>query len=179
MMKSIDLPQKIKETQLKMLYDDFEIPNFKINSFDLKSTYKKDPVLDEKLDLNLAKYASISGSRLFVPLNMASKWSYMPRKIDDREYDIHKNAEFVNIDTTKYTIPEGYRIEVLPEKEKTNTKYGTYSIECHSENNMIIYTRHLEVNSGVFPATEYDDFVEFFKQIHKTDNAMAILKRIE
>ncbi len=168
-----------KETQLKMLYNDFKIPNFKISSFDLNPIYNRNPILNEKINMELTKYASRSGSRLFVPLNMASRWNHVPQKTDHRKYKIYKNAEFINIDTAQYSLPEGYQIEVLPQKKEINTKYGKYSINCYSKNNIIYYTRRLEVNSGVYPAQEYNDFVAFFSEINKNDNAMAILKQNE
>ncbi len=166
-----------KESQLKLLYKDLDIANFKISSFNIKSTYGPHPSLREDVNLNLTKYASTSGSRLFVPLNLASKWNYIPKKITNRKYDIYKNRTFIHTDTIYYTLPNGYKIEALPPRLELNTKYGIYISNCKLIDDKIIYTRSLEINKGIFPAKEYDDFVNFFTQIHKNDNTMAVLKK--
>ncbi len=168
-----------KDSQLKLLYKDFDIANFKINSFNVKSSYGPHPSLQEDLNLDLTKYASMSGSRLFIPLNLASKWNYIPKKITKRKYDIYKNMASLHIDTVCYTLPNGYKTEALPPKIEVNTKYGLYTMDSRLVDNKIIYTRLLEINNGTFPAKEYDDFVNFFTQIHKNDNAMAVLKKEE
>ncbi|MDB4334830.1 DUF3857 domain-containing protein [bacterium] len=166
-----------KEEQLKLLYKDIEIPNFKIDNFNLSHEESQLPKLIEEINLTLPNYASKSGSRLFLPVNIASKWDYIPKSVIKRTLDIHFKAEYINTDSVIYNIPENLMIEVIPEPFSLETKYGVYKTETEKIDNKIIYKRFLEINSGVYPSDEYDDFIKFFKSIKKNDNAMAILKR--
>ncbi|WP_066633033.1 DUF3857 domain-containing protein [Labilibacter marinus] len=167
-----------KEEQLKLLYKDFNIPNFKIDNFSLNSVNCSKPKLSEEINLSLPNYASKSGSRLFLPVNLASKWNKIPSKVKDRTFDIYKKSESCYQDSITYIIPENFNIEVLPNKVNMESKYGTYIAETEVVDNKLIYNRYLELNSGVYPASEYDDFIDFYKQVQKNDNALAILKKI-
>ena len=166
-----------QEERLKLLYNDFDIPNFKIDDFKLQSEGSQYPKLNEELNLSLPKFASKSGSRLFLPVNLASKWDYIPKSVKHRKFDIHFSAEFTNKDSITFNIPEGYIVEVVPEPYVLETKYGIYKTKVEKINQQLVYSRHLEINSGVYPAGEYEEFITFFKKIKKNDNAMAILKQ--
>ncbi len=173
------LTVKDKEEQKKILYKDFNIPNFTIDSFELNCTENSTPNLVEEVNFNLPKYASISGSRLFLPLNMVSKWNDVPRKIEDRTLDIHIYSEFLNTDTIQYTIPENFVLEVLPENFIIENKYGNYKSEIIAKDNTLIYIRQIELNSGIYSPEEYSAFSNFFEEIRKNDSALAVLKRAE
>ncbi len=173
------LTMEDKESQLKILYKHFDLPNFKITDFNLDQTDQAHPQLHEELKLELNSYASKSGSRLFIPVNPASKWRRVPSNKSKRTYDIHKKSEYTQQDTVTFNIPDGYKIEVLPTKVEITNEYGVYKAETKVEANTITYTRLFESNSGIFPASEYDDFVAFYKKVFKADGALAILKKIE
>lgn len=166
-----------KDEQKKILYSNYNIPNFIINDFNISTNYEKLPELNEEISMTLTKYASKSGARLFVPLNVASKWDFIPQKLVKRQFDIYKRTEYCYMDSVKFSLPENYSIEALPEEFNYSTKFGTYIAKTSFQDNELHYTRILEVNKGVFPAEEYNDFIEFFKTVQKNDGAIAIIKR--
>ncbi len=168
-----------KEEQLKMLYADYDIPNFKIENFNLDCESTRHPKLNEELNFSLPSYASKSGSRLFLPVNLVNKWSYVPRKLNKRTFEIHMKSEYCNSDSIAYSVPENFNIEVVPDSINIESKYGKYKSETTVIDNQIIYNRYFELNCGKYPAEEYDEFIAFFKKIKKNDNAKAILKRNE
>ncbi len=168
-----------KEQQLKMLYKDFNIPNFTIDSFDLNCDETSKPNLVEEVRLTLPKYASTSGTRLFLPVNLASKWNDVPRKLNNRTFDIHMHSEFFNSDTIQYALPLNYTIEALPQDFSLENKYGKYTSEIRVSQNILVYVRHIELNSGIYSPDEYTAFSDFFEEIRKNDSALAVLKRVE
>ncbi len=165
-----------KEEQLKILYKDLNIPNFKITGFTVQSTKNKAPRLTEEVRLELNNYASKSGSRLFLPVNIASNWTYVPKEVIGRKFDVYKKTEGRYMDTIRYKLPQNYSIEVIPEMEEINNKYGKYKAEITKNNNELVYIRELEINSGIFPAAEYADYINFFKTIRKNDGCIVVLK---
>lgn len=173
------LTVKDKEEQKKILYKHFKIPNFTIDSFELNNTETSAPNLVEKINLTLPKYASTSGSRLFLPLNLASIWNEVPHKMKDRTLDIHMYSEISNTDTIQYTLPESFTIEVLPENINLENKYGKYKSEIIVNARTLIYIRSIELNSGIYRPDEYTAFSDFFEEIRKNDSALAVLKRVE
>lgn len=166
-----------REEQLKLIYEHLNIPNFKVQDFHTESKGTRNPVLNTSIDLELASYASKSGTRLFIPLNLASKWSFVPKKLDERKYDIHKKYAACYSDTVTYKLPDNYRVEVIPEITGIDNEFGIYSASAKVIDNEIIYIRKLEINKGIFDADAYNDYISFFEQIKKNDESMAVLKR--
>lgn len=167
-----------KEDQLKLLHDECNIPNFKITHFKIDNVKTRKPSLYEELNLTLPSYASKSGSRLFLPLKLIKKRNYVPPKLQNRALDIVVKKEYCNLDTISYSIPENYAIEIIPEAYTINSKFGQYKCATKIKGNKIIYSRYMEMNSGKYPAEEYDSFIDFFEQIKKNDQPIAILKQV-
>lgn len=168
---------KEREEQLKMLYKDIDIPNFKILEFEIESSGNIHPKLVEKVQLDLIKYASKSGSRIFLPINLASKWDFVPKELGQRKFDIQMVYSSSYYDSLVYELPENYTVEALPEFREIENKYGTYSAEIEVNGNNLFYRRTLKINEGIFPADEYKDYILFFNEIITNDESMVVLKK--
>jgi transglutaminase-like putative cysteine protease len=166
-----------EEEQRKMLYDNYDIPNYEITSFILNTNNILSPELDENLNLSLHSYASKTGTRLFLPLNIVSKWNRVPEETKDRKLDIHKKYEASYTDTIIYTLPDGYSVEVIPKIERIESDFGWYNAQVSLEDNQAIYVRNFGINSGVYPSTSYEQFRSFFKEVRKNDGATVVLKK--
>lgn len=164
------------EEQKKALYENYDFNNAKIDSFSLEIIEQPHIRLNERLHLKVENFASKSNSRLFLPLNYADPFTYVPREISNRKWDIHKKYSASYSDTIQYILPDEYTIEVLPEDKKIESKYGNYTLEITYDENTLFYIRNFSHNAGVYPAHEYESFIEFYKQIKKNEQLMAVLK---
>ena len=163
------------EEQRKNLFEDIDLSNFDI--IDHKYSQSKDiiPNAQEFLNLKVNKYASISGKRMFLPLNLLNRQSYVPKKVKDRKTEVVLEFAYSYYDTIIYEIPEKYEIEFLPDTTHIISPFGEYKSYVIHEENKLKYIRINKRNEGRFPKEKYPELISFFKAIRKADRQKAIL----
>ena len=164
------------EEQKKKLYKSIDLPDFKINSLSISQNKDRIPSSQLELDLDIRNYASKSGDRLFIPLNLLNRDNYIPKKIKERKTDIYKKREYCDTDSIYFTLPEGYEIESIPEKKVIETDFGQYVSEVIQKENQVTYIREVRYNKFRFPAERYDELRNYLKAKVRADKAKLILK---
>lgn len=133
------------------------------------------PVLHENLLLDVANYASISGKRIFVQPNVATRmsnnWSYD----STRKVDYWMRETFTEIDTVRISIPEGYLPESVPANISESTAFGSYSTQLTIDGNHILFIRKFQQNAGRFPVTDGPRIAAFYQKVFKSDRAKLVL----
>ncbi len=166
-----------RETQKRWLYTQ-KIPNFNIRSFSFASEGDRFPEATLTEELDLPKYATASGNRLFLPLKLMDREIItVPRKIDERRSDIYFKRERIRYDSITYAIPDGFQIEYIPGDCHYESVFGIYDASVIVTGNQILYARRYENNAGTFPKTEYGNLIDFYKKIAKADKAQVVLVR--
>lgn len=165
------------EDQKKRLYEDIDLPDFKINNHEISKELTLIPSAVLKLDLDIRNYASKSGDRLFVPLNLITRSTNVPKKIKNRKTDIYYKREYCDTDTIQFTLPEGYEMESIPEKKVIESDFGTYMSEAIQDGNKVIYIRRVTYKKFEFPAERYDDLRNYKKSVVRADKAKMVLKK--
>lgn len=167
------------EEQKKMLEESIDISSFTINEFSISQEKNRMPSAELNIDLLLIKYASRSGKRMFIPLNLMNKTSSIPEKLENRETEITLKFAFHDTDTISYELPPNFELEYKPENIELKTIFGEYSMTVSINDSHVLYVRTRKMNKGVFPSTKYDELIAFYKAIVKADKAKLVLKRIE
>jgi hypothetical protein len=162
------------DEQKKWLYKTINIPSFEINSFNYSHSKERMPAVTEKISLNIRKCASKSGSRLFLTPNMLSVENYVPAAIENRRSAVEISMSYIDTDTIRYHLPEGYHPEYLPEVIHYKSAFGEYSASVNAENGVITYIRKVSMNKGTYPATTYNELIEFRKKIVKADKTQIV-----
>src|SRR5258705_5301746 len=137
------------------------------------------PEIEEKLDLYVSNYASITGKRLFILPNVMNRSNTKLKTDEERKYDIVLHHEYKDIDSVEIEIPKGYEPESLPQAVNIETKFGKYSSATKLSNDKIGYYRVMEQYSGSFPAKDYAGLVKFYDAIYKADRNKVVLVRNE
>ena len=164
-----------REDQLKRLRNGFRLPTYEIGAFSYtESSTGKVPAMVEKLYLESKDYASITGKRLFIRPNVLSTYVSKLTGDEKRENEIVYDYPFIDRDTVTIKIPAGYKIEMQPKPLTINNKFGKYSTEYSFKDGNLQLIRIYERNAGRFPASDYNDFIEFYNTIHKSDNARMV-----
>ena len=70
------------------LYKRLDIPNMEITDFNYSQNKAPIPIATEDIDVTIRNYGSVSGKRLFVPLNILNKRKKTPPKVKDRKTDV-------------------------------------------------------------------------------------------
>ena len=167
------------EKQKDYLYEKhIDIPDFRINSFSFSDYPDRFPKAVEHLDLELINYASASGSRIFIPLNLMNRFDDVPRKERDRKNPISIYQEFSTSDTIVFYLPEGYSIEHKPEGGTVEYDFGKLEYSVHTGDQEVIYIRHFELYRKTYTKEKYDDFVNFCRDMKKADKVKLILVKL-
>ena len=163
------------DEQKKWIQKNTEIPSFDVSTFNIKGEGDKIPSISLGMTLNLPRYASVSGKRIFFALNLMNKSSFLPSKNENRKNPIVVRNGYVSVDSITYHFPEGIVPEVLPSPTHLHTKFGEYDTEIKMDEYGLHYIRRIKIKPGSFPVDTYNEFVEFYRSINKADNAKVVL----
>jgi hypothetical protein len=166
---------KVKEYLQRQL----DFPTYDLDKFEYKENKEIIPEVEEKLDLYVSNYASITGKRLFILPNVMNRSNTKLKTDEERKYDIVLHHEYKDIDSVEIEIPKGYEPESLPQPVTIETKFGKYYNTTKLKNNIIYYYRTMEQYSGSFPAKDYADLVKFYDAIYKADRNKVVLVKNE
>ena len=165
---------KVKEYLQKQL----DFPTYELDKFDYAENKSLPPQIEEKLDLYVSNYATITGKRLFITPNVMTRSYTKLRGDTDRKYDIVLSKEYRDIDTVEIEIPKGYEPESLPQPVTIQTKFGKYFSTVRLLDNKVLYNRIREQYSGTFPPSDYAALVAYYDTIYKADrNRIVLVKK--
>lgn len=167
------------EEREKYLNQMFNLPTYKV----LKSNYREHkaviPSVEENLQIELNRYATITGKRLFINPNIFGFTGERPIQDTARKYDYIIDDSYRDIDSVEISIPDGYKPESIPKDNSIQTKFGTYLSAVKIQANKIFYFRMMEQKGGRIPAAEYNDLVKFYEQVNKADRNKLVLVKNE
>jgi hypothetical protein len=165
---------KVKE----YLHEQLDFATYDVNNFEYNEHKTSLPVIDEKLDITVSNYATVTGKRLFIVPNIMTRSDRKLNVDTERKYDIVIGVEYRDIDTVQIDLPAGYEPEVVPQDVSINSQFGKYNCSVKLANNKLIYCRSIEQYSGRFPAKEYGDLVKYYEAVYKADrNRVVMVKK--
>jgi hypothetical protein len=168
-----------KEEREKYLNNMFNMPTYQVLKNDYKEQKGNIPAVDEFLKIEVTNYATISGKRLFIIPNIFGGSTFKPVADTARQYDYLIKTPYIDIDSAEIRIPPGYKPESIPKDISLLSKFGNYASSIIVTDSKITYYRLMEQYSGRFPAKEYNDLVNFYEQIYKSDRNKIVLVKAE
>jgi hypothetical protein len=159
----------------KYLERSFGLSTYDINNFKYTENKKSLPEIDEKLDITVQNYATITGKRLFITPNVLNRAGQQITEDTLRTSDFVFNYAYRDKDQIEIEIPEGYEIESAPKDVSIQTPFGGYQFKSTFEGNKIMYSRTREQFSGRFPASKQKEIIQFFSDIYKADRSRIVL----
>ncbi len=165
------------EDQKKWLLTNMDFASADILGFDFSTPVMKDglPYLDEKLEVNLRKFSSKTGQRVFFPVMFMDGFEGAPRNLEERKNDIFKEYGYLDIDSIRYELPKGYVVEFKPENDTVRSVFGEYRLTFTECEDQLLVNRRLLMKDGRWPADTYKDMQEFYKKIREIDNSKVVL----
>jgi len=101
----------------------------------------------------------------------------MPPKNEARKSDIVRRTPYVDIDTILYKLPEALHPEYVPETIDIHSPFGTYEASFQIEQGALLYTRKITIHKGIFPASQYEELMNFYQEINKADHTKVVLRK--
>ncbi len=113
-------------------------------------------------------------------INILNRNSFIPPKIRARKNPFKILRGYKDTDTYIIHFPDIYSLSQIPDSSILDTPYGTYrrSVKKLSSNSMK-YQRNIILNKGTYDKNLYEDFRQFFIEIHKLDNTKMNLTKKE
>ncbi len=162
------------DEQRKWIQQNTEIPSFDIKSFSMKNIKNKIPSAIVTSDLQLNRFASVSGKRLFLTPNLMNRSTYVPEKLETRKTKIIRKSAYIDLDTINYSLPEDIYPEFVPEPVKIKSQFGEYEASYKLDQGKLVYTRKIKMNKGEFPPESYTELIDFYKSMNKADNLKMV-----
>ena len=153
------------------------IGNFQLSGFDVVNAddIEKDLILHYKFTAE--HYAKNTGSLLLVRPHvvgeMADAWD--PNKPRHYAYDFE--APFVRSDKVEISLPDGFKVDELPEPAKASFPFAEYVSKTENSGNVLRYSREYRMRTTEVPVGQMDQLKRLFGQINLDEKNMAILKK--
>lgn len=166
--------------QMDKLYKDYfkSINNIKFETLNNKNN-KPEKVFEENFVFNAENYAVVNsdGSIIFSP-NALNRLTYVPQKESNRTTNFETNHNIKDVDEVEIILPVGYELKEVPALVLIETEFGKYKIEVSKKSeNTITYKRDIELYSGNFDKTKYEDYRKFRRDIKKNDELKVLLTK--
>ena len=133
----------------------------------------------ENLELSAANYGTISGNRVLFVVNAFGRNMNDLKRIRNRKNKVVFERGYVNEDEFEIELPANCQIEAMPQGVDMKGKFAHYTTEYKKlEGNKLVFKRRMQVFSGTYLPTEYDELRLFNEQVIKNDNAKIVLTKI-
>lgn len=163
-----------RDQQRDWLMKHIQIPSFELGDFGLAETKKRIPTVTETLRLTIRRWATPSGTRLFLPLNLLSAMPPVASAARVAPLSLDADYDFEDTDTLSYQLPDGYAPEFLVAPLTIDSRFGQYAAQTKVDGNRVTYIRRLAMHRGRYPAEAYAEWVAFRKKIAKADKGQLV-----
>lgn len=172
------LAQKTAHARKKWVRKQIDIPNFSLRAADFSSADARQSVIELPLTLDLPRYGSRTGRRIFFRPNIMQRWTHVPPAADDgRTAPIRFGAyPFLDTDSIAFTLPDGYAVEAVPEPVDVDVPFARYAagVERRADGTLV-YRRRMEVRDASLAPQQYDAFRSFLRQVAQADRQQVVL----
>ncbi|QEC52843.1 uncharacterized protein DUF3857 [Anseongella ginsenosidimutans] len=157
---------------LKKLYP---LNNLYVEDWKVSHQKEETPLTKEKLLLRVRDFGSISGGRLFLPLNPLNRLERVPVHLPQRRSAVFIAESYEEKDVFEFKLPETYKAEYLPENREITKPFGKFSLSAALEGEVLVYKRVLRLNKGTYPPESYQEVIDFFQEVQQADYQKAVL----
>jgi hypothetical protein len=104
---------------------------------------------------------------------LAGPWD--PNKPRHYAYDFR--APFLSRDSVEISLPEGFKVDELPEPAKASFPFAQYESKTENAGNVLKYTREYRLTATEVSMEQMDQLKKLFSEINLDEKNMAVLKK--
>jgi hypothetical protein len=151
--------------------------NFQLDSVDAENLDDIDKDLIIHYNFTADHYAKNAGPLLLVrPRVLGEKLGALDGT-KPRLYPYDFGAPTLQTDVFEFNLPDGYKIDELPEATKADFAFGDYESKIEDSGGTLKYSRQYEIKATSIPASKIGELKSFFHQINQDERNMAVLKK--
>lgn len=153
------------------------LSSFQVDGFDLENAadIEKDLVL--RYRFTASHYAKNAGSLLLVRPRVIGEMAGAFDATKPRHYAYEFDAPFLRSDSVEIALPDGYKVDELPDPAHAVYPFGQYTSKAESSGNVLKYTREYKMATTQVPLEKIDQLRKIFSQINLDEKNMAVLKK--
>ncbi len=174
----LPLYRETRDNQKKELLSRMHLSTITLNDYNFTEIKQTIPLIQARIELNAKGYVTKSGNRMLLTPYLFSNNSAVHFRHKKRRSPIVIQRSYSTIDTVVFNLPQGYVASNFKAKTITG-KFGTCNISAKKESGKIIYTRHLSINKGVYPPSDWESFISFKEKIDKADKTKMVLMKVK
>jgi hypothetical protein len=132
--------------------------------------------LTATFSVEIPGFASSVGRRLLLPTGVFDSTRKVRFTSPTRKYPIYFQYAYLESDKIIITVPDGYAVESVPEREEVKLAYARYARKATNNGNALSMERVL-LSNGVFVGTDrYSEFKDFFGKVNSSDQSQILLR---
>jgi hypothetical protein len=136
----------------------------------------EDP-LSARFAVRLPRLAVGSGKRLLVPANVFHSPQIETLSAAERKYPLYFPFTYEEIDKSSISVPKGYTLAPLPDGQDVKLTSTRFITTRSSQQDQLLTTRALVVNSIYFQPAQYSELRSFFQKLKTADDEQIVLEK--
>jgi hypothetical protein len=153
------------------------LSNFQLDHFELVNIDDIDKDLIIRFNFSAERYAKNAGPMLLVRPRVLGELAGQWDANKPRHYAYDFRAPFLNRDTVEISLPDGFKVDELPEPAKVSFPFAQYVSKTENSGTVLKYTREYRIESTQVSMDQMDQLKKLFGQINLDEKNMAVLKR--
>jgi len=151
--------------------------NFQLDKYELLNANDIDQDLIIKFNFSAAHYAKNAGSMLLVRPRVLGELAGRWDANKPRHYAYDFRAPFLDRDSIEISLPEGFKVDELPDPAKATFPFAEYVSKTESAEGVLKYTREYKQTATEVSMDQMDQLKKLFGQINLDEKNMAVLKK--
>lgn len=165
-----------KKEQEKALCENLSITGLVISDFNYNVKKDKIPQVLETVNFSTPVFATKTGSRLFIPLNIFNQIKTIPARVENRKMPVYRSYAYFDKDSVIMHLPKGFKSESTPKGKTLTSEFGEYNSTITLKDDQVIYVREMKMNRGRWPKERYSALTDFYSAIVSADKVKLVMK---
>jgi hypothetical protein len=140
---------------------------------------RSDGALFAEFRVKIQSFGVSTARRLLLPLAVFEAAEKYPFQNAKRRYPVYFSFPFQELDEVTLQVPEGYKVESVPEPRKQEFPFGKYEISRKAEGNVLRLERRLVIDRYLIPLEYYSALRFFYDSVRAGDEEQVVLKAPE
>ncbi len=129
-------------------------------------------------DLNIENYSKTIGNKSYINMNIDRTLSKSNLDLADRKYSKKIDYKFKKEFITTLTIPDGFKINYVPESLSYDDPNYSYNITYTTNGNQVVQHKSIYINTLSIKNDEFESWNEFIKSLIKAYKKSIIIEHL-
>jgi hypothetical protein len=165
-----------EKEQKEATLESLNLSSFSIEKIELNELItQKKPHFIKDITLKIKELGSISGQRMFLPIDIEKSNNYRLEKPRGRNVSVQINEGYTSQTENVFTIPVGWKVDFIPLKINYVNNFGSYQQEVILQENTLLVYQKITLLKGLYPAETYEKLYNFFEESMNAQKGKIIL----